>query len=83
MQSQYDTAMADGKSAIQDKKYSEAETDFQNALRHKSNDKTAQAYLNQTQSLVSAESNLQNGHFDVAKSDYNELKMPIMVPVYW
>ncbi|KRK47822.1 hypothetical protein GPK34_06030 [Secundilactobacillus kimchicus] len=74
MQSQYDTAMADGKSAIQDKKYSEAETDFQNALRHKSNDKTAQAYLNQTQSLVSAESNLQNGHFDVAKSDYNEAK---------
>uniref|UniRef100_UPI0025828C89 hypothetical protein n=1 Tax=uncultured Secundilactobacillus sp. TaxID=2813935 RepID=UPI0025828C89 len=74
MQSQYDTAMADGKSAIQDKKYSEAETDFQNALRHKSNDKTAQAYLDQTQSLVSAESNLQNGDFDVAKSDYNEAK---------
>uniref|UniRef100_UPI002583EFBC hypothetical protein n=1 Tax=uncultured Secundilactobacillus sp. TaxID=2813935 RepID=UPI002583EFBC len=74
MQSQYDTAMADGKSAIQDKKYSEAETNFQEALQHKSNDKTAQTYLNQTQSLVSAESNLQNGKLDVAKADYNQAK---------
>lgn len=74
VQNQYATAMANGKDAIQDKNYNKAVDSFQTALRKKSNDETAQTYLTQTQSFVTAESEVQSGNFDTAKSAYNETK---------
>ncbi|WP_409021809.1 hypothetical protein ACE83Q_05885 [Dellaglioa sp. P0083] len=43
----YNTAMKNGKTAIQDAKYTEAENYFDVALKKKSNDATAQAYKTQ------------------------------------
>lgn len=70
----YDAAMVNGKRAIRDNKYSEAETNFQEAIHHQNNDMVAHVYLDQTQNLVLAESNMQNGNFDMAHSNYNKVK---------
>ncbi|MCF7522500.1 hypothetical protein L3X07_02145 [Levilactobacillus brevis] len=45
---EYQAAMANGRTAIQSKHYTQAESYFQNALKRRLNDKTAQRYLTQT-----------------------------------
>lgn len=73
-QQTYTAAMTAAKNAVQDKNYSVAEAAFQEALRHKSNDATAQRYLTQTQNFASAESAMSDSDFDSAKSDYTKVK---------
>lgn len=73
-QKAYSTAMMTGKQAVSKKNYSIAESAFQEALRHRTNDKQAQGYLTQTQNFVSAESAMTDHEFSTAKSDYTKVK---------
>ncbi len=73
-QKAYSTAMMTGKEAVNKKNYSIAESSFQEALRHRTNDKQAQGYLTQTQNFVSAESAMSDHEFGTAKSDYTKVK---------
>lgn len=71
-QKAYTAAMTTGKTAIQKKNYSVAESAFQEALRHRTNDKLAQGYLTQTQHFVAAESAMSDNDFSTAKSEYTK-----------
>ncbi|GAX03981.1 hypothetical protein IWT140_01615 [Secundilactobacillus pentosiphilus] len=73
-QKAYTAAMTTGKKAVNKKNYSIAESSFQDALRHRTNDKQAQGYLTQTQNFVSAESAMSDHEFNAAKSDYMKVK---------
>lgn len=73
-QKAYTAAMTTGKSAIDKKNYSVAESAFQEALRHRTNDKQAQGYLSQTQNFVAAESAMTDNEFSTAKKDYTKVK---------
>lgn len=73
-QKAYTEAMLTGKKAISKKNYSIAESSFQDALRHRTNDKQAQGYLTQTQNFVSAEAAMSDHEFNTAKSDYTKVK---------
>ncbi|MFC6288993.1 hypothetical protein [Levilactobacillus angrenensis] len=67
---EYQAAMANGRTAIQAKHYTQAESYFQNALKRRLNDKPAQRYLTQTQRFVSAENALSDLKFASAESHY-------------
>ncbi|NLR31547.1 hypothetical protein [Levilactobacillus tujiorum] len=71
---EYQAAMANGRTAIQDKHYTQAESYFQNALKRRLNDKTAQRYLTQTQRYVAGENALEARHFATAKTHYAAVK---------
>jgi len=71
---EYQAAMANGRTAIQDKHYTQAESYFQNALKRRLNDKPAQRYLTQTQRFVSAENALDDLKFASAADHYAEVK---------
>ena len=73
-QKAYTAAMTTGKQAASKKNYSIAESSFQEALRHRTNDQQAQGYLTQTQDLVSAESAMSDHEFNTAKSEYTKVK---------
>lgn len=66
--------MANGRTAIQSKHYTQAESYFQNALKRRLNDKTAQRYLTQTQRFVSAENALDDLHFASAQKHYQTVQ---------
>ncbi len=66
--------MANGRTAIESKHYTQAESYFQNALKRRLNDKTAQKYLTQTQRYVSGENALDARHFAVAQKHYQTVK---------
>lgn len=66
--------MANGRTAIQSKHYTQAESYFQNALKRRLNDKPAQRYLTQTQRFVAAENALSDRKFTVAAKHYDEVK---------
>ncbi|KZL36704.1 hypothetical protein [Secundilactobacillus collinoides] len=74
VQAQYDSAMNSGKLAVQDKRYTAAETSFQAALRHKDSDKTAQAYLSQAQNYVTGNAAMNDGNFSTAKSAFTKVQ---------
>ncbi len=74
VQAQYDDAMNSGKLAVQDKRYTAAETSFQAALRHKDSDKTAQAYLSQTQNYVAGNAAMNDGSFSTAKRAFSKVQ---------
>ncbi|WP_407889443.1 hypothetical protein [Levilactobacillus sp. N40-8-2] len=71
---EYQAAMANGRTAIQSKHYTQAESYFQNALKRRLNDQTAQHYLTQTQRYVSGENALEARHFSSAQGYYGEVK---------
>ncbi|ARQ92687.1 hypothetical protein [Levilactobacillus brevis] len=71
---EYQAAMANGRTAIQSKHYTQAESYFQNALKRRLNDKTAQRYLTQTQRFVSAEDALDDLHFASAQTHYQTVR---------
>jgi len=71
---EYQAAMANGRTAIQSKHYTQAESYFQNALKRRLNDQTAQHYLTQTQRYVSGENALEVRHFSSAQKYYGEVK---------
>lgn len=73
-QKAYTAAMTTGKTAVSKKNYSVAESSFQEALRHRTNDKVAKGYLTQTQNFVSAESAMTDHEFNVAKANYTKVK---------
>ncbi len=66
--------MANGRTAIESKHYTQAESYFQNALKRRLNDKTAQTYLTQTQRYVSGENDLDARHFAAAQEHYQAVK---------
>lgn len=66
--------MANGRTAIESKHYTQAESYFQNALKRRLNDKTAQTYLTQTQRYVAGENALDARHFTVAQKHYQAVK---------
>ena len=66
--------MANGRTAIQSKHYTQAESYFQNALKRRLNDAPAQRYLTQTQRFVSAENALDDLHFASAQKHYQTVK---------
>jgi len=71
---EYQAAMANGRTAIQSKHYTQAESYFQNALKRRLNDKPAQRYLTQTQRYVSAENALSGRKFALAQKRYDTVK---------
>ncbi|AYM02235.1 hypothetical protein [Levilactobacillus yiduensis] len=71
---EYQAAMANGRTAIQAKHYTQAESYFQNALKRRLNDKPAQRYLTQTQRFVSAENALSDLKFASAEKHYTAVK---------
>ncbi|TGD17995.1 hypothetical protein [Levilactobacillus suantsaiihabitans] len=71
---EYQAAMANGRTAIQAKHYTQAESYFQNALKRRLNDKPAQRYLTQTQRFVSAENALSDLKFASAQSHYTAVQ---------
>ncbi|WP_341778672.1 hypothetical protein [Levilactobacillus sp. HBUAS70063] len=71
---EYQAAMANGRTAIESKHYTQAESYFQNALKRRLNDKTAQRYLTQTQRYVAGEDALEARHFSAAESHYVAVK---------
>ena len=71
---EYQAAMANGRTAIESKHYTQAESYFQNALKRRLNDKTAQRYLTQTQRYVDGEDALQARHFSAAQHHYAAVK---------
>ncbi|AKP64151.1 lipoprotein [Levilactobacillus koreensis JCM 16448] len=71
---EYQAAMANGRTAIESKHYTQAESYFQNALKRRLNDKTAQTYLTQTQRYVAGENALDARHFTVAQKHYQAVK---------
>ncbi|MCB4357459.1 hypothetical protein EFS21_07085 [Levilactobacillus brevis] len=71
---EYQAAMANGRTAIQSKHYTQAESYFQNALKRRLNDAPAQRYLTQTQRFVSAENALDDLHFASAQKHYQTVK---------
>ncbi|MFC6206405.1 hypothetical protein [Levilactobacillus tongjiangensis] len=71
---EYQAAMANGRTAIQSKHYTQAESYFQNALKRRLNDKTAQTYLTQTQRYVAADSAMDSLKFDNAEKHYQDVK---------
>lgn len=73
-QKAYTAAMTTGKQAVSKENYSVAESAFQDALRHRTNDQQAQGYLTQTQNFVSAQSAMTDQEFGTAKSDYTKVK---------
>lgn len=73
-QEAYSSAMTTGKKAVQKENYSVAESAFQEALRHRTNEATAQSYLSQTQNFVAAQSAMNNSEFSTAKRDFNKVK---------
>lgn len=66
--------MANGRTAIQSKHYTQAESYFQNALKRRLNDESAQTYLTQTQRFVSGENALDARHFTTARKHYEAVK---------
>ena len=66
--------MANGRTAIESKHYTQAESYFQNALKRRLNDKTAQRYLTQTQRYVDGEDALEARHFSTAENHYAAVK---------
>lgn len=73
-ENQYRTEMSNGKSAIQDKQYTKAESHFENALKRKTNDSAAQRYLDQTQAFVSGKNAMTDRHFQSAKDYFTTVK---------
>ncbi|MTV82236.1 hypothetical protein [Secundilactobacillus folii] len=73
-QKAYTAAMTTGKKAVAKENYSVAESSFQEALRHRTNDQQAQGYLTQTQNFVAAESAMNDSEFATAKSNYTKVK---------
>ena len=71
---EYQAAMANGRTAIKSKHYTQAESYFQNALKRRLNDKTAQRYLTQTQRYVDGEDALEARHFSAAETHYAAVK---------
>lgn len=71
---EYQAAMANGRTAIESKHYTQAESYFQNALKRRLNDKTAQRYLTQTQRYVAGENALEARHFSTAENHYVAVK---------
>ncbi|KRN02904.1 lipoprotein [Levilactobacillus senmaizukei DSM 21775 = NBRC 103853] len=71
---EYQAAMANGRTAIKGKHYTQAESYFQNALKRKLNDPTAQTYLTQTQRFVSAENSMEARKFTSAEEHYQTVK---------
>lgn len=71
---EYQAAMANGRTAIQAKHYTQAESYFQNALKRRLNDKPAQRYLTQTQRFVSAENALSDLKFASAQRHYTAVQ---------
>ncbi|MFC6275870.1 hypothetical protein ACFQET_10315 [Levilactobacillus tangyuanensis] len=71
---EYQAAMANGRTAIKGKHYTQAESYFQNALKRKLNDPTAQTYLTQTQRFVSAENSMEARKFTSAEEHYKTVK---------
>ncbi|PWF99732.1 hypothetical protein [Levilactobacillus bambusae] len=70
----YAAAMSRGRTAVSDKKYTQAETDFENALRRKPNDQTANTYLKQTQHFVGGQSAMTNQKFESASDNFKAVK---------
>ncbi|GAX00439.1 hypothetical protein [Secundilactobacillus silagei] len=73
-QKAYTAAMTTGRQAVSKENYSIAESAFQDALRHRTNDQQAQGHLTQTQNFVSAQSAMSDHEFSTAKSDYTKVK---------
>ncbi|MFC6253183.1 hypothetical protein ACFP1H_00965 [Secundilactobacillus hailunensis] len=73
-QKAYTAAMTTGRQAVSKENYSIAESAFQEALRHRTNDQQAQGHLTQTQNFVSAQSAMSDHEFNTAKSDYTKVK---------
>ncbi|MGY5340570.1 hypothetical protein [Levilactobacillus spicheri] len=71
---EYDAAMTNGRTALQAKNYTQAESYFQNALKRKLNDPTAQTYLTQTQRFVSGEDALTARKFARAEGRYQKVQ---------
>ncbi|WP_057877426.1 hypothetical protein [Levilactobacillus paucivorans] len=71
---EYQAAMANGRTAIQSKHYTQAESYFQNALKRRLNDESAQTYLTQTQRFVSGENALDARHFTTARKHYEAVQ---------
>ena len=71
---EYDAAMTNGRTALQAKNYTQAESYFQNALKRKLNDPTAQTYLTQTQRFVSGENALTARKFANAQGRYQKVQ---------
>ena len=71
---EYDAAMTNGRTALQAKNYTQAESYFQNALKRKLNDPTAQTYLTQTQRFVSGENALTARKFANAQGRYQKVR---------
>ncbi|WP_304056941.1 hypothetical protein [Levilactobacillus namurensis] len=71
---EYDAAMTNGRTALQAKNYTQAETYFQNALKRKLNDPKAQTYLLQTQRFVAGENALTARKFANAQNRYQKVQ---------
>ena len=71
---EYQAAMTNGKTALKAKHYTQAESYFQNALKRRLNDHTAQTYLTQTQRFVSGEDALNARKFGSAQTKYQTVK---------
>ncbi|HIW71185.1 MAG TPA: hypothetical protein H9875_01030 [Candidatus Levilactobacillus faecigallinarum] len=70
---EYAAAMDNGRTALKAKNYTQAESYFQNALKRKLNDPTAQTYLTQTQRFVSGENALTARKFRNAQGRYQKV----------
>lgn len=71
---EYQAAMTNGRTALTNKDYTQAESYFQNAMKRRLNDKTAQTYLTQTQHFVSGEDALDARKFSRAQGRYQTVK---------
>ncbi|MGX7420486.1 hypothetical protein ACWOFR_17065 [Carnobacterium gallinarum] len=71
--SEYETAMREGKQNIGNQNYSEAETAFNEALNAKSKDATATTYLEQTKNYQAAEAAYKKGELAEAKTQVEKV----------
>ncbi|MDT6981347.1 hypothetical protein [Levilactobacillus zymae] len=71
---EYQAAMTNGRTALKNKDYTQAESYFQNALKRRLNDRTAQTYLTQTQRFVSGENAMDARKFGHAQTHYQTVK---------
>lgn len=71
---EYQAAMTNGRTALKNKDYTQAESYFQNALKRRLNDRTAQTYLTQTQRFVSGENAMDARKFGHAQARYQTVK---------
>lgn len=71
---EYDSAMDNGKDAIEKDEYKEAQSFFKQALKEKSDDQVAIIYLAQTQNTIAATKFFKDGDFEEAIQALNELQ---------